>query len=117
MMDNNTGDFNTLAHELGHSKYCLADEYQDIDASPGFKVQCFHSLMGFQSGVIDNHNFCVDHNHGGVMDPTADFPLVPSAMRQAFNAGAAVDFQDVTFDNTPYYTFDFHELLGKVYGP
>jgi hypothetical protein len=99
-----------VSHEFGHYRYCIGDEYVNVDV--GSIWQCGHSNMANPWG--DNNNYCVDFDHMQDKNPAAPDSTLSSVMTQAYSAGTAVDSENVTFDNYDYEAFDFNGLVGNI---
>jgi hypothetical protein len=103
----------TTAHELGHLKFCAGDEYVDDPGPPPTQLEkCGHTVMA--NITSDNFNLCtyLDHNRDGTPG-TPPSALTPG-WTQAFNAGKALNNENLTFDNHPYHVHDFDNKVGTV---
>ena len=101
------------AHELGHLKFCVGDEYFDSPGPPPTQLeQCGHTVMA--DPLLDNNNMCteLDHNRDG--SPSASSSPLSSGWAQAFAVGKAVTYTNETYDNFAYHQFDFDNRLGTV---
>jgi hypothetical protein len=108
-------DTNTriAAHELGHLKFCVGDEYVDSPGPPPTQLEkCGHTVMADPLG--SNQNMCteLDHNRDGT--PGAGSSPLSSGWAQAFAVGKAVTYSNETYDNYSYHQFDFDNRLGTV---
>jgi Bacterial pre-peptidase C-terminal domain len=58
----NDASGSTIAHELGHAVFGLADEYQDVGSPPVSYAQCGHTMMGIYAWWQNNFCWAYDHN-------------------------------------------------------
>jgi hypothetical protein len=108
-----SSDPRIIAHELGHYDFANGDEYIDYAGPPPTQLeQCGHTVMA--DALFDNFNICTPLDHLTDASPGAGWSGLSSGWQQAASAAKAIEFENVTYDNYPYNSFDFDNQVGFV---